>query len=211
MQRQPNRLRERKREIMLTKKEIRKAVLAERSALDEETVALASQVICQKIMGIDVYEEATDVCLYMPMRSEVDVLLLAEAAEEEGKRVWVPKVLEKTTGKGDEKKAGVMVFNRFTGLGEENIITGAYDIRESRSEEILEPNDKTLIIMPGAVFTPWKDRIGYGGGFYDKFLDEHPQCKTIAACYDLQVVDELPVEAHDRKPDYVVCETSIYR
>ena len=196
---------------MLTKKEIRKAVLTERSALDEETVALASQVICQKIMGIDVYEEATDVCLYMPMQNEVDVLLLAEAAEEDGKRVWVPKVIEKTTGKGDEKKAGVMVFNRFTGLGEEDIITGAYDIRESRSEEILEPNDKTLIIMPGAVFTPWKDRIGYGGGFYDKFLDEHPQCKTIAACYDLQVVDELPVEEHDRKPDYVVSETSVFR
>lgn len=196
---------------MLTKKEIRKAVLAERSALDDETVALASQVICRKIMGIDAYEEATDVCLYMPMRNEVDVLLLAEAAEAEGKRVWVPKVIEKTTGQGAEKKAGVMVFNRFTGLDEEDIITGAYDIRESSSEEILEPNDTTLIIMPGAVFTPWKDRIGYGGGFYDKFLDEHPQCKTIAPCYDLQVVDELPVEAHDRKPDYVVSETSIYR
>ena len=195
----------------LTKKEIRKAVLAERSALDEETVALASQVICRKIMEIDAYEEATDVCLYMPMRNEVDVLLLAEAAEADGKRVWVPKVIEKTTGQGMDKKAGVMVFNRFTGLGEEDIITGAYDIRESSSEEILEPNDKTLIIMPGAVFTPWKDRIGYGGGVYDKFLDDHPQCKTIAPCYDLQVVDELPVEAHDRKPDYVVSETSIYR
>ena len=179
--------------------------------LDEETVELASQVICRKIMEIDAYEEATDVCLYMPMRNEVDVLLLAEAAEAEGKRVWVPKVIEKTTGQGTDKKAGVMVFNRFTGLGEDDIITGAYDIRESSSEEILEPNETTLIIMPGAVFTPWKDRIGYGGGFYDKFLDDHPQCKTIAPCYDLQVVDELPVEAHDRKPDYVVSETSIYR
>ena len=196
---------------MLTKKEIRKAVLAERSALDEETVALASQVICRRIMDIDAYEEATDLCLYMPMKNEVDVLLLAEAAEEAGKRVWVPKVVEKSTGKGDDKKAGVMVFNRFTGLGEEDILTGAYDIRESRSEEILEPGEGTLIIMPGAVFTPWKDRIGYGGGFYDRFLEEHPECRTIAVCYDLQVVDELPVEAHDRKPDYVVCETSVYK
>ena len=196
---------------MLTKKEIRKAVLAERSALDEETVALASQVICRRIMDIDAYEEATDLCLYMPMKNEVDVLLLAEAAEEAGKRVWVPKVVEKSTGKGDDKKAGVMVFNRFTGLGEEDILTGAYDIRESRSGEILEPGEGTLIIMPGAVFTPWKDRIGYGGGFYDRFLEEHPECRTIAVCYDLQVVDELPVEAHDRKPDYVVCETSVFR
>ena len=196
---------------MLTKKEIRKAVLAERSAIDEETAALAAQVICRRIMDIDVYEEATDICLYMPTRNEVDVLLLAEPAEAAGKRVWVPKVVEKATGKGDAKAAGTMVFNRFTGLGEEDIITGAYDIRESRSEEILEPGEGTLIIMPGAVFTPWKDRIGYGGGFYDRFLDEHPECKTIAVCYDLQVVDELPVEAHDRKPDYVVCETSVFR
>lgn len=196
---------------MLTKKEIRKAVLAERSAIDEETAALAAQVICRRIMDIDVYEEATDVCLYMPMRNEVDVLLLAEPAEAAGKRVWVPKVVEKATGKGDAKAAGTMVFNRFTGLGEDDIITGAYDIRESRSEEILEAGEGTLIIMPGAVFTPWKDRIGYGGGFYDRLLDEHPECKTIAVCYDLQVVDELPVEAHDRKPDYVVCETSVFR
>ena len=196
---------------MLTKKEIRKAVLAERSAIDEETAALAAQVICRRIMDIDAYEEATDVCLYMPTRNEVDVLLLAEPAEEAGKRVWVPKVVEKAEGKGSQKQAGTMVFNRFTGLGEDDIITGAYDIRESRSEEIMEPGEGTVIIMPGAVFTPWKDRIGYGGGFYDRFLEEHPECKTIAVCYDLQVVDELPVEEHDMKPDYVVCETSVFR
>ena len=196
---------------MLTKKEIRKAVLAERSAIDEETAALAAQVICRRIMDIDVYEEATDLCLYMPTRNEVDVLLLAEPAEAAGKRVWVPKVIEEASGKGADKKAGTMVFNRFTGLSDEDIITGAYDIRESRSEEILEPGERTLIIMPGAVFTPWKDRIGYGGGFYDRFLEEHPECKTIAVCYDLQVVDELPVEEHDMKPDYVVCETSVFR
>ncbi len=195
----------------LTKKEIRNAVLAERSAIDEETAALAAQVICRRIMDIDAYEDATDLCLYMPTRNEVDVLLLAEPAEAAGKRVWVPKVVEKTSGKGSQKQAGTMVFNRFTGLGENDIITGAYDIRESRSEEILEPGEGTLIIMPGAVFTPWKDRIGYGGGFYDRFLEEHPECKTIAVCYDLQVVDELPVEEHDMKPDYVVCETSVFR
>ena len=195
----------------LTKKEIRKAVLAERRALDEETVALASQVVCRKVLGIDAYEEAEDVCLYMPIRNEIDAMLLAEPAVEAGKRVWIPKVLEK--GKkgepGEKGEAGVMAFNAYT--GEDGIVTGAYDIRESTSEEFLEPNDKTLIIMPGAVFTPWRDRIGYGGGFYDRYLEEHPQCRTIALCFDLQVVSEIPTEAFDRKPDYVVSETSIYR
>ena len=191
----------------LTKKEIRKQILAERRALDEETVALASQVVCRKVLGIDAYEEAEDVCLYMPIRNEIDAMLLAEPAMAEGKRVWVPKVIEKHSAKG--AGAGVMRFNAYT--GEDDIVTGAYDIRESTSEEFLEPTDKTLIIMPGAVFTPWRDRIGYGGGFYDRFLDEHPQCRTIALCFDLQVVDEIPTEEFDRKPDYVVSETSIYR
>jgi len=186
----------------MDKKELRKAILAERLALDEETVALASQVVCRKVLGIDAYEEAEDVCLYMPIRNEIDAMLLAEPAIEDGKRVWIPKVIEK--GKG-----GVMKFNAYT--GEDDIVTGAYDIRESSSEVFLEPNEKTLIIMPGAVFTPWRDRIGYGGGYYDRFLDENPQCRTIALCFDLQVVDEIPTEEFDMKPDYVVSETSIYR
>ena len=195
----------------LTKKEIRKAILAERRALDEETVALASQVICRKVLGMEVYEEAEHICLYMPYNNEVDDMLLADVALEDGKKVWIPKVITKGVKPKDGQKgeAGEMRFNAYA--GEEDLVSGAYGIRESLSEEFLEPNDKTLIIMPGAVFTPWKDRIGYGGGFYDKFLEEHPQCKTVALCYDLQVVNELPTEDHDMRPDYVVSETSIYR
>lgn len=196
-----------KRGNMKTKKEIRKAVLAERRALDEETISLASQVICRKIMEIIEYKEAENLCLYMPINNEVNVMLLAEVAVEEGKKVWTPKVIEK----GAKDSAGKMVFNRYLGSDKDEILTGAYDIMESKSEEILEVNDRTLIIMPGAVFTPWRERIGYGGGFYDRFLDENPQCHTIAACYDLQVLMELPVEDFDKKPDYVVSETSIYR
>ncbi len=194
-----------------TKKEIRKEILRQRRALDEETVALASQVICRKVLNIDAYEEAENVCLYMPINNEVDAMLLADAAKADGKNVWIPKVITKTVkaSADDKGQAGEMRFNAYT--GEDCIETGAYDIRESTSDVFLEPNDKTVIIMPGAVFTPWRDRIGYGGGYYDKFLDENPQCKTIALCFDLQIVDELPAEAHDKKPDYVVSETGIYR
>lgn len=192
---------------MATKKEIRKAVLAERRALDEEAAALASQVICRKIMEIDVYEEASDVCLYIPINNEVDVLLLAEEAGMQGKRVWIPKVIDK----GEKDAAGRMVFNRYEGTGADRTAAGAFNITESTSEEVLNPHSRTVIIMPGVVFTPWRDRIGYGGGFYDRFLEEHPDVSTIAACYDLQVVDEIPVEDFDKKPDFVVSETSIYR
>ncbi len=197
----------------ISKREIRKAILAERRALDPETSALASQVICRKLMYIDVYEEAEDICLYMPYNNEVDVMLLAEVAKEQGKRVWVPKVLKKSLRADADNttvQAGEMVFNRYMGSDAGKITAGAYGIIESTSDEILEPDDKTLIILPGAVYTPWRERIGYGGGFYDRYLAEHPMCKTIGVCYDLQVVDELPAEEHDIKPDYVVCESGIY-
>ena len=190
---------------MITKKEIRRAVLKARSELDGETAALASQVICRRILDIESYERAEDVCLYMPVNNEVDVMLLAEAAMEQGKRVWVPKVIKK----GEKDQAGEMVFNRYEGM--DRTVTGTYDIVESLSEEILEPGENTLVIMPGVAFTWSRDRIGYGGGFYDRFLQENPQVDTIAVCYDLQVVDEIPVEESDMKPDYVVSETSIYR
>ena len=182
---------------MLTKKEIRKEVLAERRALDEETVALSSQVICNKILKSEFYAEAENICLYMPIRNEVDVLLLAEAAYEDGKQVWIPKVV------GDE-----MVFNAYE--HGQNLVTGAYDITESASETVLDPEDNTLIIMPGAVFTADRNRIGYGGGFYDKYLAKHPNCRTMAVCYDLQIVMELPVEEHDRKPDVLISESHVY-
>ena len=197
-----------------TKKEIRKAILAERGAIDPETAALASQVICRKLMDIDIYEDAEDICLYMPYNNEVDVMLLAEVAEEQGKRIWVPKVLKKPVRAGTEKTithAGEMVFNRYPGSDAGNMTEGAYGIIESASDEILEPGENTLIILPGVVYTPWRERIGYGGGFYNRYLTKYPMCKTIGVCYDLQLVDELPVEEHDIKPDYVVCESGIYR
>ncbi len=192
---------------MTSKKELRKAVLSMRRKLDDETVALNSQVICRKIIGISEYEEAENLCIYMPINNEVDVTLLAEMAKEDGKRVWIPKIITRH----EEGKAGKMVFNEYLGAEEDNFQMGEYKILESKSEDILEPGEKTLILMPGAVFTPWRDRIGYGGGFYDRFLDENPKCSTIAVCHSLQIVDEIETDEFDKKPDFIVTETSIYR
>lgn len=184
--------------MKFTKKDIRKQILAERSAMDSESVMLASQVICRKIMGLPAYEGAENICIYMPIRNEVDVRLLVPEAEVENKKVWIPKVC------GDE-----MEFRAYE--GEDSLEIGAYNIPEPISEEVLKANDKTLIIMPGAVFTPDRNRIGYGGGYYDKFLAHNTGCVTVAVCYDFQVVDEIPTEEHDIKPDFIVSDISIFR
>ena len=181
----------------MTKDEIRKEILALRADMDKEEAMLASQIICRKLMQTKEYEEAEDICLYSPIRNEVDILMLAEIAMEDGKKVWLPKT-----------KGEIIDFHLYE--GEDKMEKGPFNVMEPVSEDILTPTDKTLIVMPGAVFTQFRDRIGYGGGYYDKYLDANPMCKTIAVCYDLQVVEEIPTEAHDRRPDYVICETAIF-
>ncbi len=75
-----------------TKKELRKEILKRREALEAEMVAEASEEICHMIQALNMYEEAEDLCLYMPIRNEVDLEILRKAAWEDGKRVWLPKV-----------------------------------------------------------------------------------------------------------------------
>ena len=65
------------------------------------------------------------------------------------------------------------------------------------------------ILIPGMAFTEHGSRLGKGGGYYDRYLSEHPQCRTMAVCHDLQIVDDLPAEEHDIRPDAIVSEEQI--
>ena len=181
--------------MTLTKKELRKEILAGRTALSEEEVREKSRAICLAVRGTEAYAKATDICIYMPIRNEVDVRMIVEEAAADGKRLWIPKVI------GEE-----MIFNEYD---EELMEPGAFDIPESRSEIYLEAGEDTLIIMPGAVFDRYGNRIGYGGGFYDRYLEKHPECMTMAVCYDMQVVDHIPAESHDIRPQIIVTESGI--
>lgn len=183
-------------ELGMTKKELRKEVLARRKAMDPAEVREKSEIICRKIRETDLYRGSACLCIYMPIRNEVEADLLIEAAREDGKRVYIPKVI------GDE-----MVFNAY----DEALISeeGRFHIRESASEDVLEPAEDTLIIMPGSVFDVSCRRIGYGGGFYDKYLSRHAMCRTIGVCFDFQIVREIPAESHDICPEMVISEKRV--
>ena len=92
-------------------------------------------------------------------------------------------------------------FDRSTPLSE-----GSYKILEPESDIMLEPDDRTLILIPGVAFSLDGGRIGYGGGYYDIYLEQHYLSKKIAVGYDFQIVDELPIEEHDIKPDFIISE-----
>lgn len=173
------------------KRELRRRMLARRNALTGTEVSDYSENICRKVLAMPVYQRAHDICLYMPIQNEVDVSMLIAPARAQGKTVWLPRVV------GEE-----MDFY----LYEEDtcLFTGAYGIREPQSTQILIPHEYVLVVMPGAVFSTDNDRIGYGGGYYDRYLSRYPMCKTVAVCYDFQIVPELPADLHDVRPQFVI-------
>lgn len=182
----------------MTKQELRKEILARRRTMDAQEVREKSEIICGKVRETALYQSAASLCVYMPIRNEVEADLLIGPALADGKRVYIPKVV------GDE-----MVFNAWD---PENMIEdGPFHIRESASEEILTPDETTLVIMPGSVFDLQCHRIGYGGGFYDKYLSRWPMCRRMAVCFDLQIVETLPAETHDINPEMIVSEERIIR
>lgn len=180
----------------MEKKDVRKKILKERRAMNEQDVKMMSHEICLKIRTSILYENADDICLYMPVNNEVDVPQIIDAAVEDGKRLWLPRV--------DGENMDFFRYDENT-----NLVKGSFNIMEPDSDEKLYPDSRTLVVMPGAVFSETKDRIGYGGGFYDRYLNANTQCRTMAVCYDFQILEEIPSEEHDKKPDVIISEKRI--
>ena len=88
--------------------------------------------------------------------------------------------------------------------GKDNIVAGAYGIPEPIGNKKLIPNDKTLVVMPGVAFSRDGYRLGYGGGYYDTYLEKYPMCMKVAVCFREQLVEELPAREHDVKPDIII-------
>lgn len=178
---------------MQTKKEIREKALEQRRAMSHEEVENLSCTICEIIKELPEYKSAENVCLYMPINNEVDLTYLLEGAWSAGKKTWLPKTIG--------RRMEFLKFDPDTPLS-----LSAYKTLEPESEEVLEPGADTLILVPGVAYSADGDRLGYGSGFYDKYLEQWHKCTTIAACYDFQIVPEIPSEEHDIKPDFVISE-----
>ena len=179
---------------MERKKEIRTRLLNRRKALSIEERAWMSEAIIKRILRHPWFQEATTIYLYMSYREEVDTRTLLKEAIRMGKNVAVPKV------RGKE-----MEFYYIEDC--EELRPGMRGIPEPEGETISLANDESaLILMPLVGFDKAGNRIGYGGGYYDRYLERHPSHPTIGLAYSIQEVDELPIEETDRRPDRIVTE-----
>lgn len=98
--------------------------------------------------------------------------------------------------------------------GNDDLILSNYGIKEPNSDllKVVNPKEIDLILSPGVAFTKECYRIGYGGGFYDKLLTKtNENIITIALAFEMQIVDSLPIESHDKQLDFVQTEEKLYK
>lgn len=188
---------------METKAEIRKRILAVRSQLTAEDVKAKSDAIFQKVVKTPEYEEADNLLIYADCNNEVMTKEIFEDAILHKKRVFFPK---------SDRLTNTMEFYQVVSVRQlEKGFMGILEPRvDIRSRYRFHTKEDTLIIVPGVAFDIAGYRIGYGKGFYDRFLVNKRQISTMALSYACQIVDEIPKDMHDIKMDKIVTEEIIY-
>ena len=175
----------------MDKAQLRKEIREKKRAMTEADICRRSHILCEKFIESEAYKNANTIYGYLPYNQEVRTWDALQQALTDGKRVAVPKVYE------DEMK-----FIYITDFSQ--IDTGYCGIPEPIIDEPVAKDKTALVLMPGLAFDREGHRIGYGGGFYDRFLSDEPDHPTLALCYNFQVKDSLPTEEFDIPVDTVI-------
>ena len=175
----------------MNKKELRSHIRAQKRAMTEAEITEKSDELVRLLLETDLYRQAKTLYGYLPYNQEVRTVPLLEQALRDGKQVAVPKCY------GDE-----MRFILIDDLSK--VEKGYAGIPEPIADGPIASDTTALVLMPGLAFDPEGHRIGYGGGFYDKFLEQEPNHPTVALCYDFQMLDHLQTEEYDIPVDRVI-------
>lgn len=195
---------------MATKSEIRKSIKAIKSEFEPALIDFAGDIISYKVMALNEYKEAECLFTYVDYNKEVRTITLIKDALKIGKKVAVPKVYSvNVTEEGKTSK--YMKFHYISSL--DDLKEGFRGIKEP-SEELPVADidsDKAIMVMPVVAFDEDKNRVGYGGGVYDRYLSTHNVIKKIGVAYEEQKVDKIDdIDSFDIKPDVIITQKSIY-
>jgi 5-formyltetrahydrofolate cyclo-ligase len=174
------------------KEEIRKQILAKAKNLKEEERRSKSLLIKNKLFGLSVFKKAKTIMFYMSKGGEVDTTPMIKEAIERGKKVAVPIILT------NERELAVSLIS-----GNENELEiGLFGVKQPKKDKIRPINLENidLVVVPGLAFDSKNNRLGRGGGYYDRFLKKLPNsAPTVGLAFDFQIVENLPVNSLDVK------------
>jgi len=183
------------------KRELRQHVLAERAKLPAETRAAFSREAMRRLLQFEPLGRCRTVMAFYPFRDEIDTRPFLQAALERGQDIWLPLSVPQ------ERK---IIPNRYT--GDEVLRQGAYGIWEP-DPALAEPVDLArlqAVLVPGVAFDPRGGRMGYGAGYYDRFLAQISQPLLLIGCgFSCQVVERVPMEPHDLRMHVIATENGL--
>lgn len=168
----------------MDKVSLRKMIREKKRAMTEEQIVSAGERLMELFLASPLYHSAKSIYGYLPYNQEVRTIPILRQALLDGKRVAVPKVYGKE-----------MKFIWITDL--DAVAPGYAGIPEPIADEPVADDPSALVLMPGLAFDPQGHRIGYGGGYYDKFLATETMHPTIALCYDFQMMEHLQTDPFD--------------
>lgn len=177
-----------------TKKEIREICKKKRDELDKEFCKAKSMDIQKRILSMTCFEEAENILCYFAIRNEPDLSFLMEEALRLGKKVFLPKVQRED-----------IFFYEIQDLKDCEI--GAFSIMEPKMQEMYKEDDaSSLVLVPGIAFSTSGERIGFGKGFYDRFLGRHKNLMKIGICYDSFISYKWKADTYDERMNLIVTD-----
>jgi 5-formyltetrahydrofolate cyclo-ligase len=181
------------------KRALRRAVLAERDALPADERSAGSEAIAERFLELPEVADARTVMAFWSFGSEVDTAPLIASLRSRGATVALPRI------EGSEAVPVVAT----TGAAMTESSFGTMEPAEGR---VLDVAELDLVVVPGVAFDRTCDRVGYGGGYYDRLLGMRREgAAAIAVAFALQIVERVPTGAIDRRIDGVVTELEVIR
>lgn len=184
--------------------QLRKNILRKRDLISTTEQKMCSAMIMKKIIQMGQFTSATTLFTYVDFRSEVKTAQLMNFMLECNKNVLVPVTLVK-----EKDLLAVSITDPALELapGYCSIPEPVTSIREKQA---VSPETIDIIFLPGSVFDERGGRMGYGGGYYDRFVStKAPQALRVGLAYEQQVVERAPLQDHDEFLDYIITEERI--
>ena len=184
---------------------VRKTILARRDELSLAEQTEKSKKIIASLLELPEIQKASTVFVYVNFRSEVQTLPFLRWCIQQGKIITVPVTLV------DEKKLqAIRITDPDTDLGPGYCAIPEPVSNLRRTMEI-DPASIDVVVVPGSVFDRRGGRLGYGGGYYDRFLSrDAPGATRIALAYDLQLIETVDLQPHDQLMDRLITEKNSY-
>ncbi|WP_046173833.1 5-formyltetrahydrofolate cyclo-ligase [Domibacillus indicus] len=183
----------------MDKKQIRESIKQKLAAMERPVYEQKSFEAASKLYALAEWKKAKTVALTVSADFEVDTWQLIRSAWLGGKKVYVPKC---------HPADRTMQFHRLDRFSDlEKVYAGLYEPNPEKTV-LIEPNQLDLVIVPGLLFERRGFRIGFGGGYYDRFLSSY-EGQTISLAFSIQLSDTLPVEKHDLPVQKIVTEKEV--